>query len=183
MPQVSKKRNENVWVAATAGVVSGVTASALTCPLDVIKTRMQLQAGQAGRLLYRSTLQSLQKIVVEEGVRGLYHGLWATTVGLTFNWAVYFASYNKLKSSLVYLHQSMAPDTVVNHMAAAVGAGAITATVTSPIWVVKTRYQVFSPCSTMMRKKATFPSDTIFLSYVIVSFIVNVSQTLCICAA
>lgn len=149
-----REKVENIWVSAAAGVVSGVSASTLTCPLDVIKTRMQLQAGQVGGKsthAYRTTVQSFRKILLEEGVRGLYHGLWPTTVGLTVNWAVYFASYNKLKSALVHLHWRLAGDSALNHLCAAVSAGAITAVVTSPIWVVKTRYQVCS-CSCLQKK-------------------------------
>lgn len=133
------------FIAASAGVASGAAASIVTCPLDVVKTRLQLQAGQdaAGRA-YRGTLPSLRRIVVEEGVRGLFHGLWPTMVGLTLNWAVYFACYNTFKTKLANRHSHLTTDASLNHLCAAVGAGAVTAVATSPLWVVKTRFQTHS---------------------------------------
>jgi hypothetical protein len=65
---------------------------------------------------YRSTYQSLRKIVMEEGVAGLYHGLWPTTLGLTINWAVYFGAYNTLKTSLAESHRRLAKDSPMNHL-------------------------------------------------------------------
>lgn len=42
------------------------------------------------------------------------------------------------------LHYSLREKSPLNHMTSAVAAGAVTATLTSPLWVVKTRYQTHS---------------------------------------
>jgi hypothetical protein len=62
-----RKKVDSLGVAMTAGVLSGITASVLTCPLDVVKTRMQLQAGSSAathRLASRSVSASERLLVV-----------------------------------------------------------------------------------------------------------------------
>ena len=57
--------------ASSAGVVATLT----TCPLWLVKTRMQLQRGAGeGVLRYRSTCHGLKHILKNEGVVGLYSG-------------------------------------------------------------------------------------------------------------
>lgn len=62
--------------------VSGVVASVLTHPIDVVKVRLQVQRADAQnsangeyRFGYRSTLHGLQKMISEEGMHGVFKGL------------------------------------------------------------------------------------------------------------
>ncbi|XP_074278990.1 nicotinamide adenine dinucleotide transporter 1, chloroplastic-like isoform X2 [Silene latifolia] len=128
---------------AAAGAAAGVIAATFVCPLDVIKTRLQVHG--------RSTLEngagkgsvivnSLGHIFHKEGLRGMYRGLSPTVLALLPNWAVYFTMYEHLKSHLGTddgNHQL----SVGANMIAASGAGASTIMVTNPLWVVKTRFQ------------------------------------------
>ena len=139
---------------ALAGAGAGAVAATIVCPLDVLKTRLQVSTLRAGGDAYVSTFQSLRSIVQLEGFVGLYRGLTPTIAALLPNWAVYFTAYEFLKrSSFQKSRQRATGDDAQNeteselaaslrHMTSAAGAGAATVFVTNPLWVVKTRLQV-----------------------------------------
>lgn len=83
----------------------------------------------------------LSKILREEGVRGLYRGLTPTLFALLPNWAVYFTTYERLKTAVAARVKPEWSSSPAVHMAAAAGAGAATMLITNPIWVIKTRLQ------------------------------------------
>ncbi|XP_057853029.1 nicotinamide adenine dinucleotide transporter 1, chloroplastic [Cryptomeria japonica] len=129
---------------ATAGAAAGAIAATFVCPLDVIKTRLQVhglpkqsQAGVKGSLV----LSSLEKIFHNEGFRGMYRGLSPTVLALLPNWAVYFTVYEQLKKLQQPQNDPHHEFSVGANMVSASGAGAATAIVTNPLWVVKTRLQ------------------------------------------
>ncbi|KAE9589475.1 putative mitochondrial carrier domain-containing protein [Lupinus albus] len=76
---------------AGAGAAAGVIAATFVCPLDVIKTRLQVQGTPQ---LPNATVKgsfivgSLEQIVQREGLRGMYRGLAPTVLALLPNWAV-----------------------------------------------------------------------------------------------
>jgi solute carrier family 25 folate transporter 32 len=83
-----------------AGVASGI----VTCPLDVIKTKLQAQGGfqkrRDGKLvdsgtLYRGMIGTGKMIRRDEGVRGFYRGLGPMLLGYLPTWAVYLTVYDK----------------------------------------------------------------------------------------
>ncbi|KAJ4974053.1 hypothetical protein NE237_007227 [Protea cynaroides] len=129
---------------AGAGGAAGAIAATFVCPLDVIKTRLQVHGlpqvphtGHKGSLI----IVSLQNIIKNEGVRGMYRGLSPTILALLPNWAVYFTIYEHLKG-LLHSHVDQNKQlTLGANVAAASGAGAATAIMTNPLWVVKTRLQ------------------------------------------
>ncbi|BDA46729.1 mitochondrial nicotinamide adenine dinucleotide transporter [Coccomyxa sp. Obi] len=124
-----------------AGGLAGSVTATFVCPLDVLKTRLQVQRRVPG-VKYKGISGSLSKILADEGIKGLYRGLTPTLLALLPNWAVYFTVYERLKISIgnraagnAYIKPPMV------HMAAATGAGVATMLVTNPLWVVKTRLQ------------------------------------------
>ncbi|KAK8658657.1 hypothetical protein V6N13_036860 [Hibiscus sabdariffa] len=123
---------------------AGATAATFVCPLDVIKTRLQVhglpQSSQSG---VRGTviITSLQNIIRNEGLKGMYRGLSPTIIALLPNWAVYFTLYEQLKGLLTSHDDNGGQLTIGANMVAAAGAGAATAITTNPLWVVKTRLQ------------------------------------------
>ncbi|KAH0458196.1 hypothetical protein IEQ34_013511 [Dendrobium chrysotoxum] len=130
---------------ACAGASAGIIAATFVCPLDVIKTRLQVHglpnlapSAAGGGVI----VSSLKQIIKDEGFRGLYRGLSPTILALFPNWAVYFTVYNLLKD---VLHSNGSNSTnelsIGANIVAASGAGAATAVVTNPLWVVKTRLQ------------------------------------------
>ncbi|CAL5396612.1 unnamed protein product [Camellia sinensis] len=113
---------------AGAGASAGAIAATVVCPLDVIKTRLQVyglpklpHSGPRGNII----ITSLQNIIQTEGLKGMYRGLSPTLVALLPNWA----------------SDNSGQLTFGANMIAASGAGAATATATNPLWVVKTRLQ------------------------------------------
>lgn len=128
---------------AGAGAAAGVIAATFVCPLDVIKTRLQVHglprlasANIKGSII----LGSLDQIFQKEGLRGMYRGLSPTILALLPNWAVYFTIYDQLKS-LLSSNDANHQLSIGANMIAASGAGAATIIATNPLWVVKTRFQ------------------------------------------
>ncbi|KAK3194187.1 hypothetical protein Dsin_025497 [Dipteronia sinensis] len=128
---------------AAAGAAAGVIAATFVCPLDVIKTRLQVHGLPKlanGNVKGSLIVGSLQHIFHKEGLRGMYRGLSPTVLALLPNWAVYFAIYEQLKSFLCIYDENHHLSIGAN-MIAASGAGAATTIFTNPLWVVKTRLQ------------------------------------------
>lgn len=125
---------------AVAGGIAGAITATVVCPLDVLKTRLQVQ-GKAGAAMYKGVGGGLSKIMREEGMRGLYRGLTPTLVALLPNWAVYFTAYERLKTAIGSRVAPQWSSSAAVHMAAAAGAGAATMLITNPLWVIKTRLQ------------------------------------------
>ncbi|KAF8094046.1 hypothetical protein N665_0371s0028 [Sinapis alba] len=120
---------------AGAGAAAGAIAATFVCPLDVIKTRLQvlgLPETRRGSVI----ITSLANIIKKEGVRGMYRGLSPTIIALLPNWAVYFSVYGKLKDLLQSTDGKLS---IGANMVAAAGAGASTSLATNPLWVIKTR--------------------------------------------
>jgi hypothetical protein len=94
-------------IQAFAGASSGLASGIVTCPLDVIKTKLQAQGGFRVRRVdpisigqpmeYRGMVGTARTIWREEGLRGMYRGLGPITMGYLPTWAVYFTVYNRSK--------------------------------------------------------------------------------------
>lgn len=82
---------------AVAGVSAGCVTVLTLHPLDVIKTRLQVQDGLPGSSAYRGALNAASTIVREEGLRGLYAGLTPALLGSGLAWGIYFFSYDRAK--------------------------------------------------------------------------------------
>ncbi|CAN8105661.1 unnamed protein product [Discula destructiva] len=129
---------------ALSGAVGGFTSGIVTCPLDVIKTKLQAQGGLAHlndgrhvgqRKMYNGLLGTAKVIWRDEGLRGMYRGLGPIILGYLPTWAVWFTVYNKSKRELSAYHDN---NIVINFWSSIV-AGASSTIVTNPIWVIKTR--------------------------------------------
>ncbi|KAI0395387.1 mitochondrial carrier domain-containing protein [Xylariaceae sp. FL0594] len=130
---------------ALAGAVGGFTSGVVTCPLDVIKTKLQAQGGflpvSKGRhvghhKVYSGLIGTGGTIWREEGIRGLYRGLGPIVLGYLPTWAVWFTVYNKSK---VYMAEHNVRNQFAINFWSSIIAGASSTIVTNPIWVIKTR--------------------------------------------
>jgi solute carrier family 25 protein 38 len=136
--------------AILTGGLSRAMAALISCPITVVKTRMEYAGlDRVGSVpVYKNTADALQTIFRKEGARGLYVGLVPTIASNVPFSAIYYMLYTRLQSRLQ--QEESLPPTMVNFsssMVAAVGA----TLVTQPLDVVRTRMQLSmaSPYSTV----------------------------------
>lgn len=143
-------RWSNGAVNSFSGAMAGVASGIVTCPLDVIKTKLQAQnsfqnqgpkaGGPRPRAIYRGLLGTARTIIKEDGIRGMYRGLGPMLLGYLPTWAVYMAVYD---SSREWFFQNGYGDSDRNkwlaRVYASLTAGACSTVTTNPIWVIKTR--------------------------------------------
>ena len=130
------------WRDATSGAAAGMVSVLALHPLDVIKTRLQVQDGVDRRAAaYRGTVHAFRTVARQEGARGFYAGVVPAVVGSTVSWGVYFTCYNNAKARYRREHDlEHLPSHL--HLASAAEAGLVVSIATNPIWVVKTRLQL-----------------------------------------
>lgn len=65
------------------GSVAGAFGAFMVYPIDLVKTRLQNQRGaQPGQRLYKNSLDCFQKVIRNEGFRGLYSGVVPQLIGV-----------------------------------------------------------------------------------------------------
>ncbi|KAK4526452.1 hypothetical protein GAYE_SCF24G4368 [Galdieria yellowstonensis] len=135
-----------------AGAFSGILSALATHPLDVVKTRLQVQFGRprSQSLKYYGTFQSLALVWKEEGLRGLWQGITPTIAGLIPTQTIFFAVYTCMKSTSLSDNELSSP--VFIHAYSAATAWLVTSVVTNPLWVVKVRMQAQRYTSNPWRK-------------------------------
>ncbi|KAL9269813.1 Folate transporter 1, chloroplastic-like protein [Drosera capensis] len=132
------------WENGVAGAVAGFATVAAMHPLDVVRTRFQVNDGRVSHLpVYSNTPHALFTIARYEGLRGLYAGFYPAVLGSSISWGLYFFFYSRAK-------QRYSKNRVENlspglHLAAAAEAGALVSLCTNPIWLIKTRLQLQTP--------------------------------------
>ncbi|KAE8376743.1 mitochondrial carrier domain-containing protein [Aspergillus bertholletiae] len=135
------------WGSAVAGATGAVLANAIVYPLDLIKTKLQVQVkttadSKSGDVEhYESTLDAINKIVEKEGIEGLYSGMVGSLIGVASTNFAYFYWYSVVRS--VYMASksvSKPPGTAMELTLGAVS-GAIAQIFTIPVAVITTRQQ------------------------------------------
>ncbi|KAI9336108.1 mitochondrial carrier domain-containing protein [Obelidium mucronatum] len=151
--------SKNFWVHFAAGGIGGTVGASVTCPLEVVKTRMQsslylapasnIQTASKYPFLHplrsigdniKSVIHGLRTIRQQEGIFALWKGLGPNLIGVVPARAIYFSAYNHGKQFYTSLNGGKENSLV--HMASAATAGVCTALGTNPIWLVKTRMQL-----------------------------------------
>lgn len=146
MQSASKWHKPVVANSIIAGAGAGLVSSIVTCPLDVIKTKLQAQSIAHGGHGYLGIRGTVGHIITNQGLRGLYRGLGPTILGYLPTWAIYFSVYDETKKWLGD-NEYGDPDSHLGnrkawstHIIAAMTAGASGTIATSPLWVIKTRF-------------------------------------------
>lgn len=161
-------RRPSALVHLVGGGLGGCMGALVTCPLDVIQTRLQSSAFKLQRSFSKATTPAISTANVgssatfttrtlenrftgilsyarymakSEGFFALYKGLAPTLFGVIPSRAIYFAAYSKLKDFFNRSGVFKENGTLV-HMNSAAIASFVNHTVTNPLWFVKTRLQL-----------------------------------------
>ncbi|KAH7153621.1 mitochondrial carrier domain-containing protein [Dactylonectria macrodidyma] len=160
---------------AFSGAVSGLASGIFTCPLDVIKIRLQAQGSlvpthayaalksqsRAHHELYSGLFKTARIIWRGEGLHGMYRGIGPLVLGYLPTWAIWFTVYQQSKVIIrqSYPSLSSSPNTV--NMISSIAAGFASTVATNPIWTVKVRLmsQAYRPCRNRLfqRRRAYRP--------------------------
>ncbi|KAH7845354.1 hypothetical protein Vadar_001033 [Vaccinium darrowii] len=91
---------DNIYAHTLASVASGLSATALSCPADVVKTRMMNQTvSNEGKVRYRNSFHCLVKTVRVEGLGALWKGFFPTWARLGPWQFVFWVSYEKFRQA------------------------------------------------------------------------------------
>lgn len=125
-----------------AGLSAGLVSTAIVHPLDIIKTRLQVDATQ--HTVLGSSLKVLRGLLHNEGptrLASLYRGLTPNLIGNSAGWALYFLWYRQAQD-LIRSYRGYDASTQlssIDYLSASAASGVLSAVLTNPIWVVKTR--------------------------------------------
>ncbi|KAI5418475.1 Folate transporter 1 [Lathyrus oleraceus] len=144
MSTEAPKRDQWQWENAIAGAAAGFATVAVMHPLDVVRTRFQVNDGRVSHLPgYKNTAHAIFTITRSEGLRGLYAGFLPGVLGSTISWGLYFFFYDKAKQRYARSREEKLSPGL--HLASAAEAGALVCFCTNPVWLVKTRLQLQTP--------------------------------------
>uniref|UniRef100_A0A2K6KH09 Mitochondrial basic amino acids transporter n=1 Tax=Rhinopithecus bieti TaxID=61621 RepID=A0A2K6KH09_RHIBE len=82
-----------------AGAAAGAIQCVICCPMELAKTRLQLQDAGPART-YKGSLDCLVQIYGHEGLRGVNRGMVSTLLRETPSFGVYFLTYDALTRAL-----------------------------------------------------------------------------------
>ncbi|KAG8468592.1 hypothetical protein KFE25_013675 [Diacronema lutheri] len=130
------------WIEFVQAGSAAVCATVIVNPVDVMKTRLQLQTTPASTCF----VTGLAHVARTEGVRGLQRGLAAASLLQFTNVACRFGFYDLAKSRLL-ADGDDARTVHLKSMAAGAGSGLIAAVVSNPFFLLKTRFQAVGVAS------------------------------------
>lgn len=126
-----------------AGVTGGLASTIILHPLDLLKIRFAVSDGRSNlKKSYKGIRNACFTIFKEEGITGFYKGLTPNCIGSGMAWGLYFLFYESFKDQIIVLRSTTNPTEPLGlgyRLVAGMCAGAVTTTITNPIWVVKTR--------------------------------------------
>jgi hypothetical protein len=132
---------------AIAGSVSSAFANTITYPLDIAKTRLQVQTHSHDlkdeEKLYKGTIDCLTRMIKEEGLDGLYSGLFSSLFGTVASSFAYFFWYSLVKKGYYRQNPQALEKPLSMRVELTLGAiaGIVSHLCTLPISVVTTRQQ------------------------------------------
>jgi len=138
------------WGLAVAGATGAVIANAMVYPLDIVKTRLQVQVKRkpsdpeptgVDATHYNSTWDAISKIVADDGVIGLYSGINGALIGVASTNFAYFYWYSVVRTLYLSSQKVPGPPGTAVELSLGAVAGAVAQIFTIPVAVVTTRQQ------------------------------------------
>ncbi|KAJ5092237.1 hypothetical protein NUU61_007107 [Penicillium alfredii] len=132
------------FVETVAGLTAGIVSTLSLHPLDLLKTRLQVDRGSSQ---LGGSIRIIREISQHEGgLAAFYRGLTPNIIGNSTSWGLYFLGYSSLKDAIrMHRRQQGQMLTSSDYFLASgiavrwVVTGIFTAILTNPIWVIKTR--------------------------------------------
>ncbi|XP_048400717.1 brain mitochondrial carrier protein 1 [Stegostoma tigrinum] len=133
------------WKPFVYGGLASVTAEFGTFPIDLTKTRLQVQGqlidSRYKEIKYRGMLHALLKICKEEGLRALYSGISPALLRQASYGTIKIGTYQSLKRLFVSCPQD---ETLLVNVLCGILAGVVSSTIANPTDVLKIRMQAQS---------------------------------------
>ncbi|KAF9892191.1 hypothetical protein FE257_002597 [Aspergillus nanangensis] len=128
------------FVETVAGFTAGIVSTLCLHPLDLVKTRLQVDRSSTSSRVGGSFRVVRNIFQNEGGVSAFYRGLTPNLVGNSSSWALYFLCYGNIKNTMrSFRSSSEGALTSSDYFIASGAAGLLTSLLTNPIWVIKTR--------------------------------------------
>uniref|UniRef100_A0A096MF54 Solute carrier family 25 member 30 n=1 Tax=Poecilia formosa TaxID=48698 RepID=A0A096MF54_POEFO len=130
------------WKPFVFGGLASITAECGTFPIDLAKTRLQVQ-GQVGdikyrEIRYRGMLHAIMRIGREEGLRALYSGISPAMLRQASYGTIKIGTYQSFKRLLVDRPED---ETLLTNVLCGVLSGVISSSIANPTDVLKIRMQ------------------------------------------
>ncbi|CZT02039.1 probable peroxisomal adenine nucleotide transporter 1 [Rhynchosporium agropyri] len=140
------------WGLAVAGATAAVIANAMVYPLDIVKTRLQVQEKRkptdaisaSDEAHYTSTWDAISKIIETDGLLGLYNGINGALIGVASTNFAYFYWYSVVRTLYLAQQKVPTPPGTIVELSLGAAAGAVAQVFTIPVAVVTTRQQTQS---------------------------------------
>ncbi|KAM3134187.1 hypothetical protein pb186bvf_013705 [Paramecium bursaria] len=134
MDKQGKRQYFNHFIAGLSGSLLSIT---VCHPLEIARTRLNLQSATISIGKYNGFFDTLVQIMREEGFKGFYKGYQATAVAVPLFNAFFFPiyKYNKEWYSTKGIEGSL------NHLLATITTGFVCDFLTNPLWLIRTRMQ------------------------------------------
>eukprot|EP01035_Chromulina_nebulosa_P018562 gene18562-24285_t len=139
----------SVLAYSCSGIIAEICCCVLFVPVDVIKERLQVQSLSQikNQILYKGSIDAVNKIWKNEGLRGIYKGYGATVLSYSPFSALYFLLYEETKSFVLPRYSKLTDlneDNISfsNALICSAFAGSVASYVTSPLDMAKLRLQV-----------------------------------------
>ncbi|XP_039302538.1 mitochondrial basic amino acids transporter isoform X2 [Solenopsis invicta] len=120
-----------------AGASAGIAQTPVSSPIELAKTRLQLQSTGQGNV--QGPMQCLRNVYRQEGYRGVFKGLGITFLREGPSYGVYFVTYEMLTKT-----SSKQPISTLHMLLAGGFAGTASWVISYPIDVIKSRIQAES---------------------------------------
>jgi len=120
-----------------AGAIADILSMALWSPFDIISSRLQIQ--RKGEQRYRNGFHAIKLIGQQEGLRGFFRGFGAALLASLPASTTWMFTYEMSKQ---HLHKAgWGDETPLLHATSGGIAGALSATISNPLEIIKTRMQ------------------------------------------